>query len=202
MIGCRHFKSSQVVLSTMSVCCRSHQAACCCFWQEYFWHACANCQICNTEGRPSFTNKRDTDMLAFAGCHSVDGGGQACLQLCRVPQTSEDACFGHARHGSQAWRQSGHNGLEQSSPPGSMVNLMPWLLASRSLVIGMNIARNVKCTHSSTLMSETVSVPWHACLLDESQSYRDVFLGKISICSPESVPLWQNFPLQECSHWQ
>ena len=40
-----------------------------------------------------------------------------------------------------------------------------------------------------------VSVPWKAFLLDENSPYRNGLLWKMSFGSPESVPLWQEFPL-------
>ena len=50
--------------------------------------------------------------------------------------------------------------------------------------------------YSNTSISGTVSVPWKVFLLDESSPYRDDFLCKMSICSPNSVPLRRGFPLK------
>ena len=46
-----------------------------------------------------------------------------------------------------------------------------------------------------TLISRTVSVLWNAFLLASGSPYWDEFLCQVCTCSPESVPLGQEFPL-------
>ena len=74
---------------------------------QHSLRACSDCQMwiyCFTKGQFLLSHIFDMRTPLSTGCHSVDRGRQTCLQLCGVPWTSQDACFGHARLGSQAWR--------------------------------------------------------------------------------------------------